>query len=325
MKVHTKFSGELRFRVFSADQLDSAGELLADATPKVDTGFNPQLITDAFFESYIGTGTDSRESFFAYMGVGTGTATPAVSDTTITQLGTRFARYGSGSGSVVSNTIEQSSEYRTTQGQIVGTISEVALFTGSTGGQTNMRSLIKDGGGAPTTLTLTSTDFLYVTWRVTSTVNLSDQTGTIVLGGVTYDYVMRPTYWTSGSLEPSGSTNVFACATYVQAGNSFGLDYVLAGSTQTLASVTSAPSAGTSWSTSMALSAYTAASKQRKVTYTSSIGDGNVSGGIGCLVFRGSSQASGYQISFSAQGTGNKIPKDNTKTMTIGITFSFGR
>lgn len=324
MNIHTKFSGELRFRVFSADQLDAAGELLEDATPKVDTGFNPQLITDAFFESYVGGSSVHRASFFEWMGVGTGTSTPAASDTTISQLGQRFYYYSS-SGAVVGNTIEQYFEYRTTQGQIVGTISEVALFKEPTSGLTNMRSLIKDGSGVPTTLTLTVTDFLYVTWRVTTTVDLSDKTGTIALGGVTYNYVMRPATWTSG-VSGFGCENFFALSSGYSTPNSgFGANCIAWGSGQTLASVTSYPAMDNFTTFAPTLDSYSPSSKQRKCTYTFGINDGNISGGIGCLVIRPTYNQSGYQVSFSAQGTGNKIPKDNTKTMTLGITFSFGR
>jgi hypothetical protein len=324
MNIHTKFSGELRFRVFSAEQLDSAGNPLETASPKIDTGFNPQLITDAFFESYVG-GDTSRYEFFQFMGVGTGAATPVASDTTISQIGSRFVVASSG-GSIVGNTIEQSIEYRAGQGQIVGTISEVALFKDSTGGFTNMRSLIKDGGGNPTTLTLTATDFLYVTWRVTSTVDLSDQTGTIVLGGVTYDYVMRPSGWTGGDLGMYGGNSFAASCNSSSSSHAFGFPYVMVGQSQTLGSVTANPDAPHWYSVGeITVGPYTPGSKQRKITYISSITNGNVSGGIGCMRLFSSQGGNGYQISFSAQGTGNKIPKDNTKTMTLGITFSFGR
>ena len=51
MQVHTKFNGELSFQVWGADSFDADGTPLPGAKPKQETPFQPQIITDAFFET----------------------------------------------------------------------------------------------------------------------------------------------------------------------------------------------------------------------------------------------------------------------------------
>ena len=325
--IHTRFSGELSFQVWSAASLDEDGNPLSGALPEQETPFQPQIITDAFFEAWLNGTTQPRSQFFGWLGCGNGTLEGAASDTSISQIGTRLQRYTPGfTHSVVSNTMTSTSEYRSTQGQIIGTISEVGLFENSTGGQTMMRSLIKDGGGASTTLTLTAMDFLYVKWRVSTTVNLSDITGTINISGTNYNYTMRPANWNVDLPAGGSGSNFFsAIASSTSVNSGFYTNGPMAYSTQTLGSVTSRPG-GTSYIGQLiSTNSYTAGSKQRKMTYRWNITQGNTGSGIGSIQLCASEGYAGYQISFAAVSGGGTIPKDNTKEFTIGITYSFGR
>lgn len=327
MQVHTKFNGELSFQVWDASSLDMHGDPLPGALPKQETPFQPQIITDAFFESWL-NGTDiSRHGSFFHCAMGNGAVAATAADTTISQVSTRFGVYSPGSlYSIGANTITQTSEYRSTQGQIVGTVSEVGLFKNSTGGQTMMRSLIKDAGGAPTTLTLTSMDFIYVKWRVTATVNTSDVTGVVSIGGTNYNYTLRPSFWTNGLANGYETSNVFApSASPTSVDSYFGFSSALCFATQTLGSITSLPG-GTAFSGApVSTNSYTAGTKQRKMTYKWNITQGNTGSGIGSVYLGSGNYAGGYQIAFAATSDGATIPKDNTKEFTLGVTFSYGR
>lgn len=325
--IHTRFSGELAFQVWGAESLDENGNPLPGAKPKQELDYQPQMITDAFFETWLNGTIDTRADLFSQMGVGNGTTAAAATDTTISQIGTRFASFNSVvTYSVSGNEITQTNQYRTTQGQIIGTISEVGLFANPTGGLTMMRSLIKDVGGTPTTLTLTSMDFLYVNWKVKSVVNLSDVIGVINLGGVNYNYVLRPCFWKSGLATGNVNTAPFAglCA-LSNVNSALGFDAAKARSTQTLGSVTSEPGGAPYWGQLLSTNTYTAGTKQRKMTYKWNITEGNTGSGIGSITLTNVHSSAGYQVSFSAVSGGGTIPKDNTKELTLGFTFSYGR
>lgn len=325
--IHTRFSGELAFQVWGAESLDEDGNPLPGAKPKQELDYQPQMITDAFFETWLDGTAAARSDLFSQMGVGNGTVPAAASDTTISQVGTRFASFNSVvTYSVSGNEITQTNQYRTTQGQIIGTISEVGLFGNSTGGLTMMRSLIKDVGGTPTTLTLTSMDFLYVNWKVKSVVNLSDVTGVISLGGVDYNYVLRPCFWNSGLFTGSVSTAPFAgLCSASNVVSALGYNQASARATQTLGSVTSTPGGSSFGGQIFSTNTYTAGTKQRKMTYKWNISEGNTGSGIGSVTLTNLSSSAGYQISFAAVSGGGTIPKDNTKELTLGFTFSYGR
>ncbi|RTL03516.1 hypothetical protein EKK58_12875 [Candidatus Dependentiae bacterium] len=327
MQVHTKFNGELSFQVWAAESLDEQGNPLPGALPKQETPFQPQIITDAFFETWLND-TAARLGLFSYCAMGNGTLAATASDTTISQVSTRFPVHTSGTlYTVGANTITQTIEYRSTQGQVIGVVSEVGLFGSSTGGQTMMRSLIKDAGGAATSLTLTSMDFIYVKWRVTATVNTSDVTGVINIGGVNYNYTLRPCHWNLDLTNNTTTSNPFAVVSNATGVNSYlGFSSASAYATQTLGSITSGPGGSQYPGWAFSTNSYTAGTKQRKMTYKWNIDQGNIGSGIGSITIGyNAGLRIGYQISFAATSDGATIPKDDTKEFTLGITFSYGR
>jgi len=309
-----KFGGEYRLQVFDADMVE-----------KTDTGFFDNIITDAFFNTILAAGGGAPNTQFNYCGVGSGSATPMASNTSITQLGARVGQFSANTtnSGMVNTTVIQ---YRFTVGAIVGTIAEVGLFLGSTGGSTNSRALIKDGVGAPTTITLLATDTLYITWRATCTVPSTDVSGVLSVSGVNYNYVMRPCNITAG-LPSSSAQNVHVVCNSRPVSQLLSLGYIGALATQTLGAVTSRPS-GTGFFGSIGTTGtYTNGTFTMVATYTLLPAQGNTGSGIGSLMLcdGGVVTGSGYQISFAAVTGGGTIPKDSTKTFTLVVTYTFGR
>lgn len=309
MKVEVKLKGEYKLQVLGQD-----GNI------KVDTDWFDNVITVAALDAWCQT--TAMNNLSGFCGVGTGTATPASSDVGITgQIGSRAARFSNGNNVVgLVNTVTQ--QYNFPVSGVIGTISEVGIFSASTGGILLSRTLIK-AAGTPTTITLVSGDTLYVIWRCTMTAP-ADVTGTTTIGGVSYNYTLRPSKFTTSTTSAYG---LWAGSVGINSSGSdaFNLHICAACSTQTLGAVTGEP-AGTSYPTATyAASAYTPGTFTRTFTYTFAVGEGNAPGGIGSLIFHGNTSGAvycGFQASFSAVSGGASIPKDGTKTFTIPLTVT---
>jgi len=151
----------------------------------------PNLLTDTGMD-WVG-GQAGISTLFAYLGVGTDNTTPNTGDTT---LGAEVSRTNSDGGF----TSEQTSGYVTgsggpldspyyyqrrvrlfTEAQGNGNLTELGWFNQSSGGTMGVRSLFKDSGGSPITVTKTSSDQLKVTyeWRMYPPVTVT--TGSIAL------------------------------------------------------------------------------------------------------------------------------------------------
>lgn len=329
LEINNKLYGEYRITVYRKEDLDDRGNPLSEAYPRIDTGFVPNLLTDFFFDQFC-SGVQSQSGLTQYIQCGTGTSPAANTDTSITPIGPRAALH-SRAYSAVSNELTCTSEYRFAQGAIVGTVSEVGIFQNSSGGSTCMRSLIKDTGGTPTTITLTSIDYLYITWRVKSTVSLSDTTGTLTIAGTSYNYTLRPSSWNAPNL--TSSSNMFQPmnALILQAVANTGFIGVSVYGSQTLGGVTSTPSSSEGSASLSPLmptyATYVSGSKSRKVTWFIADSQANFAGGIGSIAIQPfiGTYGGGYQISFAAVSGGGKIPKDNTKTLTFSLTFTWSR
>lgn len=294
----------------------------------LDTGFNPQVITNSMWENWLGAGSNtSRAAIFNYAAVGTDTAEATVADTTLTQVGSRaVAQSVESSSSVSGTTFNQRIQYRFAQGAITVPVTSAAIFGHSTGGSCNVKSRLKDAGGNPTSIPLTSLDALYLTWEVDSFVNTTDFVTTQVYGGVNYNVVVRPASWnTGGGTNPLSQTNPF-CAYTNAGGFDLGLNSAHALSSQTLTSVTTNPSlSSASPASSFSHVAYAAGSKSKTITYTWSAANSsaNALGGIGSVLIHNGS-GTGYQVSFSAVSGGGKIPKNDTNQFVFSMTFQYG-
>jgi hypothetical protein len=321
----THYFGQLRYRVFRDEQLAPNGDPIAPAV--FDSGFQNNLILNTFYDkSCSGTGSDtanaSRAQLLGYMAASTETTGPTATDNSLgaSQINTRFARYSPADTFTVSgNKLIQTQQYRTTKGQVQGTVGKVAIFESLTGGTMNVASLIKDEGGVPTTLPLGPNDYLYVDWKVETTVNLTPVTGTIVVPTEgTFNYELKPAYWNALGSSPLACINGVS-----RANNGLGYDRVIA-YTGGLGAVTAGPS-GSSEQLDITPTAapYTSGSKQRGFTYTAGEPGFNLAGGVRSLRFSNSSGGGGYQISFSRTTDGAPLNKINTKKLIIAMTWAF--
>ena len=301
-------------------------QLVREGAVVWDSGFHLQVMTDAFFEAYLG-GTLQRRTLLSWAGVGTGLAEASPGDTTITQHGVRAeAQSIESSASVAGNVITQRVQYRWAQGAITVPISEAALFAAASGGLTMVRSRLKDPGGVPTTIPVTAFDALYLTWEVDSVVNLSDVTSVVNYGGEAYNVTARPMNWTSeATSDPTSTRNVFCAFAGENASTQrLGLASAQAFNTQTLAAVTSSPSGASVNSSSSASAAYTPGSKALLISHTWSSAVGNALGGIGCVTAYQPNTSSGYQIRFAKVSDGSRIPKDETLQFRLDLTLTYG-
>ena len=78
------------------------------------------------------------------------------------------------------------------QGDAEGNLSEVGVGIQEATGGLFSRALILDGEGDPTTITVLSDEYLYVTYEIRRYVSIVDVTGTVTLRGIVHDYVGRP-------------------------------------------------------------------------------------------------------------------------------------
>jgi hypothetical protein len=291
-----------------------------------DSGFHPQVMTNAFFEAYLG-GTFSRAQLLAWAAVGTGTADAAPGDTTITQHGVRAeAQSQESSASIAGNVITQRIQYRWAQGAITTPITEAALFAASSGGLTMVRSRLKDPLGVPTTIPVTAFDALYLTWEADSIVNLSDITSVVNYGGEAYNVTARPMYWTSdATAPPTNASNPFlAFSGANNPSQRLGFSSAQIYSTQTLGAVTAGPGGAGANASSSASAAYTAGSKALLISHTWSSAVGNALGGIGCASVYQPNTSAGYQLRFAKVSDGSKLPKDETLQFRLDLTLTYG-
>ena len=155
---------------------------------KRETDWFSNLITDAGLNR-LGTG-GWRHSCH----IGTGTTTPAGGDTALAAQAA-VATNADIQSSTVSNSgapnyhITTTVVWRFTAGQLNGNYTEVGIsWSGTT---LFSRALIVDGGGSPTSITVTSSEFLDVYYRLSMVPDLTDHSYSVTIQGVTYTVTRR--------------------------------------------------------------------------------------------------------------------------------------
>jgi hypothetical protein len=192
-------------------------------------------------------------------------------------------------------------------GGATGNLSEVGIGTTST--QLFSRALILDGGGSPTTITVLSTEALYVTYSLRQYVPLTDVTGTITLNAINYAYTLRA----------ANATQSFAWAIF-NGGDSPTLNQAQAFS-GAIGAITGSPAGSVSNASSVSTTAYSNGSFVRNVSATWGLTAGNFgAGGIPAIlaIFGGSQSRGDYQIGFSPA-----IPKDGTQVLTMNFQLAW--
>jgi hypothetical protein len=208
-------------------------------------------------------------------------------------------------------------QYTFSLGVVVGNVAEVGVGATASGSDLFSRALILDGGGSPTTISLTATDQLIITYRLRTRFALTDSTGTVTLAAVSYGYTLRA--HTVGSQTNVGS---IAGASDTSTLGFMGTTVQAKGTGATLGAVTTGPSGGSngSGSASTSMAAYTAGTYYRDCTVTLTPSSQNPTGGIVTLeLFTGSGNAY-WQMAFSPA-----IPKDNTKQLVLTFRTTVAR
>lgn len=251
--------------------------------------------------------------------VGTGSSTPSNTDTTLaSHLATKVNRTtlnaGTGNLTVSPRYNEAVMSWTFAQGAVVGNISEVGVGAGTAGTNLFSRALVLDGDGNPTTITVTSIDILTITYVLRLYPSESDSVATINIGGVDYTCTTR-----LGSLI-SGTLSFWVASGHPIAGQIGSYYDYLQTYSGALNGVATAPSAQSGAESSTSSTGYGGVGEYWwQAVWSFSIGQGNATGGIQAVatVARVANQ---WKTGFSPV-----IPKDNTKTLTITMRYSWGR
>ncbi len=154
--------------------------------------------------------------------------------------------------------------FRFARGVAAGNLSEVGVGWASTGSLFS-RALILDGGGNPTTITVLSDEVLDVTYELRRYPGTVDLTGTVVLDGVTHNWVSRA----------AGVTD----SRYWARAGIMALDWAVSFNGD-IGPVTAQNPSGTGGSLSITPLAYSSGSYTRAATVSAGLNDSNLSGGI---------------------------------------------
>lgn len=302
LHLQQKVSGRYKFKVLKSDR-----------TVKYETGWCDNLITDNGLE-LIGTASAT----WAYCSVGSGTTTPAFTDT---QLATHIATTNTIASGGTSQGIVGSPDYYAfdiktfefATGTAAGNLSEVGVGTASDGTSLQSRALIVDGNGDPTTITVLSDEILQVTFERRHHIPQTDVTGTVDISGNSHNYTLRAadalnnTSW-SASLVTSAynaGTNVTVVAR--------AYDGTIG------ATIEDSPSGTAASRDSFVTAAYTADSHQRDGTIKWDLADANFGTGIKSIRFTADMRST-YQAEFDPV-----INKNDTQVLEINVRHSWSR
>lgn len=255
-------------------------------------------------------GTDGFALYSAH--VGSGSAAPSISQT---QLQTLVASTTSRT-SVVKGIAPSAPYYRWTRtvhrfaaGAAAGNLSEVGIGAGAT--SLFSRALIKDGLGAPTTITVLSNEFLDVSYEVRVYSPTADVTGSITISGTPYNFVMRAA---RVNFDDNGGVGSWADNVGVSAPQRVSQVKSYIG---VLGSVTGEPANETDDGVATNLN-YTAGNFYRDANLQFGLDDGNNAAGITAMQIFAS--LGYFQCSFTPA-----IPKDSSKQLSITTRISWAR
>jgi hypothetical protein len=255
----------------------------------------------------VGSGLD----IFSLCCVGTGSTTPAVTDTSLT---TWLASTGATLSYSQSNSSSspwygiQTVTYQFAIGVATGNLTEVGI--GNTKSSLFSHALIVDGTNTPTTVTVLSSEALNVTYELEYWSPASDVTGNVNISGTNYPYTIRASRANTTQWAPNingGAIAVASNGTYPAA--------------STLGTVTGSPSGSNGGPAStIANGTYSAGSYSCTTTLTWNLSTGNLTGGISAIeLFYGLYNGWGsFQIGFSTP-----IPKTSSYVLTLNFTITW--
>ncbi len=301
------------FFKIDAVRLDDAG---AEIGRRSLAPWQQNLITNNGMEQLKTSAVSSRD----YCHVGTGSAVPAFTDTTLQtwRAATSTLNGPDATGIVVTPAYYYYARrvYRFAAGAASGNLSEVGLASGgSSSSALFARALIRDSGGNPTTITVLPDEVLDVTYEVRAYADTSDVAGSVVIGGVTYTTTCRRAMLSGGNQY----TNRFLFGQWFQSDFSDETGtYVYAG---TVGPVTGQPSGErqqNSYNASGTLSPGPVGSYYMDTTAAWELSQGNVAGGV--RSYMPGSQFGAFQVQFDPA-----LPKDATKRLTLTFRWSWER
>lgn len=279
-----------------------------------ETGWFKNLILDQGLDrigtTFVQYGYDYSVMTYNHCQIGTGTTVPDATQTALTNF-TAGVVTSNASASVTnagSPTYASSrvSAYAFAQGAVVGNMSEIGVGWSASGSTLFSRALISDGTGSPTVITLTPIDQLTVYYKLTLTPVVTDGSGSVILGGTTYNYVSRlasiGNWCSNGYMFNSTNYLTFSSDPAVM---------VCPATTTTLGTITGFPAGNASVSCTSSSAAYSLGSHYRDTTITLPVGNGNAAGGIGALVLV---QPYGMYTQYVFTPA---IPKDDTKVLSL--------
>lgn len=302
--LKAKIRGFYRMRAVRAD---GSSRLLAD--------WFPNLITNGGLDQF------AAGSQFAVCAVGSGNTAPAVTNTQLVSL------VGSTTTSaVISQTTQSSSPYMSAYeiqfqfaiGGATGNLSEVGIGASTT--NLFSRALILNGGGSPTTITILSSEALYVDYTLQIFPPLTDVTGTVTLNGVVYNTTVRasnvtsPTFWCGPNVGLGLGNPNANYSTFVTDG--------------TIGAITAGISGGTGNTGTFSITngPYTNGSYSYAVSVSYALTAANYANGIQAwgLTMNGSSNGRGcFQIGFASGGSPPGIAKTASYTLVLNAQMSW--
>jgi hypothetical protein len=266
------------------------------------------LITDAGLNR-MGSG-----AFGDYCLVGSGSTPPTVSDTALGNYIATHSTYELTVGAATSAPYYgwERFKYRFAQGAAAGNISEVGIGWSATNQNLFARTLVKDSGGSPTTVTVLANEFLDVFHEIRVYAPASDVTSQVTIAGVVHDTIVRPSYVTDGD---PGRWRPFR-AQAIGIGAYISTNFY----SGAIGAQTSGPTGGLGGSSpSVVESAYVQNSLKRTAVISAGLDSSNTAGGIRSLQF-GTVGMGSWQVQFTPT-----IAKDNTKTLSLTVEVSWAR
>lgn len=316
-------------------------DLIEAATGRVKRHLEfENLITDAGLDALnnttIGTligGSGTN----AFMGVGTSSTAPANGQTALVaeiapSSSNRTNSNGGiaevfGSGAAFAYWFRKIT-YNFVETQGNGNLTELGIFSAVTGGVMFCRQLFKDAGGVPTTIVKTSADQLRVTYEIRFYSPTPDVVvNPLTIAAINYVATTRAIHLDNGRSWGHDGGN-FSVLVGFKGDNANSVNAINATDLDVLVANTGANPGGTLFTpTSVAKGAYVNGTFLLDYTVIWDPGVANPVGGIGGIVMTaelsGSTVSSikcQFQMKFAP-----KLPKDNTKRLTLVLRLSWGR
>ncbi|UGL62957.1 tail fiber protein [Xanthomonas phage R3-22-T1] len=310
--IHNRLGVAGVFTISKGKSLDSL-EVVAD--------WQNNLITDGGMDAMGDNGNGYARSMYdviAYLAVGSGSATPAFTDTA---LGAQVAQVGhttsdNGGTTTAPYYAYSRCQYQFPAGTATGVLSELGAKAYNSSNGTYIlttRALIKDSAGNPTTITVLSDEILVVTYELRLYIDTTPVVTTETIKGVSTTVTCKPiALGRSGSL--SGQSAI-AWSDYV-----WGCYYFYGGTGDGTGAITDQYPPGTNISYSglqIQYVAYVAGSHYRDVVCRMSIN--NVPGGP-ITAAMGLSACASFQVGFSPG-----ITKTGSETANLRMRVSWSR